>query len=99
MLVAMPEQEWVDEERAEGEAPGGAQAARGPRPVGVDAARELRAICCNELQRIALVAPSYPEPAISGMYCVTGASGSRRRFEARIPQTHPTIDFETDISR
>jgi len=50
-------------------------------------------------RRCRTVAPSYPEPTISGTYCVTGASGSRRRFEARIPQTHPTMDFETDISK
>ena len=31
-------------------------------------------------RRCRTVAPSYPEPAISGTYCVIGASGSRRRL-------------------
>jgi hypothetical protein len=50
-------------------------------------------------RRCRTVAPSYPEPAISGTYWVIGALGSRWHREARIPQTHPTMDFETDIKR
>ena len=99
MLVAMPEQEWVDEERAEGEAPGGAQATRGPRPVGVDAARELEqyaAMSCSALPWWPRRTRSRRSPERTAR---SGASGSRRRLEARIPQTHPTMDFETDISR